>query len=78
MVFPELVALVADEDLVRRVVGEPVRFDHADSLVLVVGQKFFVLILGWAAVDNDGNVCLILSIAPGKHIADVRFALARS
>lgn len=78
MVFPELIALVADEDLIRSVVGEPVRFDHTDSLVLVVGQKFFILILSWTTVDYDGNFSHILSIAHGKQIADVRFSLTRS
>ena len=66
MVFPEFVALVADEDLIRRVVGELVRFDHTDSIVLVVSQKFFVLILGWTTVDNDDNFSHILRIAHGK------------
>ena len=66
MVFPEFVTLVTDEDIIRSVVGELVRFDHTDSLVLVVGQKFFVLILGWATVDNDDNISRILSIAHGK------------
>ena len=66
VVFPEFVTLVADEDLIRSVVGELVRFDHTDSIVLVVGQKFFVLILGWTTVDNDDNFSHILSIAHGK------------
>ena len=66
MVFPEFVTLVADEDLIRSVVGELVRFDHTDSIVFVVCQKFFVLVLGWTTVDNDYNFSHILSIAHGK------------
>jgi hypothetical protein len=66
VVFPEFVTFVADEDFIRSVVGELVRFDYTDSIVLVVCQKFFVLILGWATVDNDDNFSHILSIAHGK------------
>ena len=78
MVFPEFIALITDEDFLRRVVGKLIRFDHTDVLVVVVGQKFFILILGWATVNNDSDVCPIISIAPCKQVADVRLALARS
>ena len=78
MVFPEFIALITDEDFLRRVVGKLIRFDHTDVLVVVVGQNFFILILGRATVDNDSDVCPILSIAPCKQVADVRLALARS
>ena len=78
MIFPEFIALIADEDFLRRVVSQLVRFDHTDVLVVVVGQKFFIMILGWTTVDNDSDVCSILSIAPCKQVADVRLALTRS
>ena len=78
MVFPEFIALITDEDFLRRVVSKLVRFDHTDVLVVEVGQKFFIMILGRATVDNDSDVCSILSIAPCKQVADVRLALTRS
>ena len=78
VISPELITLVADEDLIRIGVGEPVRFDHTDSLDLEVGQKLLVLILSWSTVDNDGNFSRELSIVHGKQKAEPRFSLARS
>ena len=78
VISPELIALVADEDLIRIFVGKAVRFDHTDSLVPVVGQQLFVLVLSWTTVNNDDDFRHILSIAHGKQIAEPRFALARS
>ena len=78
VISPELIALVADEDLIRIFVGKAVRFDHTDSLVPVVGQQLLVLVLSWTTVDNDDDFSIVLSIAHGQQIAEPRFALTRS